>query len=361
MKRNWFPVPSTLLKNCPPLRLGATLSLLGILLTLAAGSVAQASLLGTAGEYGEFILGDSTRSFVDAQGKVAVGGNANFNSFAVASLQSGSTTNLVVGGTLTANSATVQGHIVTGGNATYTQPTVNGNFSSNGVLTLGNFGSVNGNIRYGTGYSPLTTTVNGSVAGPVATPLPVDFAAEAAYLTALSAAQVNPLDPTGTMQFGQLFVAGVAGANFFNITPSQMQSATGGYNISAPAGATVVLNVSGNNVTVNNTGFNFSGGLTVDHVLWNFYEATTVTIQGSAHGSFLAPLAAVVTTNGGFNGNLIAGSLTGSIETHIYDFGDGPPTFFDGELRPPVPEPASLGMLLVAAIGGAGLLRRRTA
>ena len=86
-----------------------------------------------------------------------------------------------------------------------------------------------------------------------------------------------------------------------------------------------------------------------------------MTIQGSARGTFLAPLAAVSTSFGGFHGNLIAGSLTGSIETHTMNDGGGVPTFYDGELRPSVPEPASLGMLLVAAIGGASLLRRRRA
>ena len=354
MKRNCL-IPSLHLAGSP--RVARALA--AGMLALAVGvSSASASLLGTAGQYGEFILGNSTRVNVDAQGKVAVGGNANFTNFTVASQQPTNTTNLVVGGTLNASSATVKGHIVTGGNATYITPTVNGNFSSNGSLSFGSGGTVNGDVRYGTTFNQNGATISGTITGPVATPVPVNFAAEGAYLTALSAAQVNALDPSPTFNFSQLFINGGPGANYFNVTGAQVAAATGGFNINAPAGATVVLNVSGSGFTIPNTGFNLSGGISVDHLLWNFYEATAFTIQGSARGTFLAPLAAVSTTFGGFNGNLIAGSLTGSIETHTMNDGGGVPTFFDGELRPSVPEPASAGMLLVAAIGGASLLRR---
>lgn len=360
MKRICLPAPSTFLTNRKPIRLAATLALVGLLSSLAGVSVAHASLLGTAGEYGEFILGNSTRWSVDAHGKVAVGGNADFTGgFAVATQQPTSTTNLVVGGTLNANGSSVRGNIVTGGNSTYTQPTVHGNFSSNGSLTLGNGGTVNGSVRYAASYSRNGTTVSGSETGGVTTPLPVDFAVEGAYLKALSLAQVNPLDPTPTFQWGQMFVTGGAGANFYNLTGTDLASSTGGFVINAPGGSTVVLNVSGSGFTIPNTGLTLNGGVALTDILWNFHEATALTIQGSANGSFLAPLASISTTYGAFNGNLIAASLTGQIETHTVI--NGNQTFFDGDLRSVVPEPASLGMLLVATIGGAGLLRRRPA
>ena len=43
-----------------------------------------------------------------------------------------------------------------------------------------------------------------------------------------------------------------------------------------------------------NTGFNLSGGITSDHVLLNFYQATTLTLSGSLRSSVLAPFAAVI-------------------------------------------------------------------
>jgi choice-of-anchor A domain-containing protein len=348
--------PSSLLPAAFPCSLAMAFAL-----SLAAASLAGASLLGTAGNYGEFILGNSQRTNVDAQGRVAVGGNASFNNFTVASQQLTTTTNLVVGGTLTAQSASVRGHVVTGGNAGYTTPTVMGDFSSNGSLTLGGRGTVNGNIRYNTAYSPAGTTVSGTVTGSVSTPLPINFATQGAYLSALSAAQVHVGDPSPSFMFSQLFINGMAGENFFNLTGAQVAAATGGFNINAPVGATVVLYVSGTGFTIPNTGFNLSGGITVDHLLWNFHEATSFTIQGSARGTFLAPGAAITTSFGGFNGNLIAASLNGSIETHLFDGGGtgGQPTPFDGPLRP-VPEASSLAMAGIAALVSARLGRVRS-
>ena len=361
MKRTWFPAPTTLLKNCRPLRLTAILPLLGLLVTLAAGSVAQASLLGTAGQYGEFVLGDSTRWGADSHGKIAVGGNLTFpgSGFTVASQQSNATTNLVVGGTFNANGASVKGSIVTGGNATYTNPTVFGNFSSNGSLTLGSGGTVNGNVRHATTYNQNGTTVSGTNTTGT-TPLPVDFASEATYLKALSLAQVNPSDPTPTFQWSQMFITAGAGAHYFNLTSANILASPGGFVITAPAGSSVVLNVSGSGFTFPNTGLTLSGGISLSDILWNFYDATSFTMS-SANGTFLAPLAAVTANSGGFNGNLIVGSLYGNVETHTTY--NGTPTFYDGELRspPPVPEPAALGMLLVGAISGASFFRRRTA
>jgi choice-of-anchor A domain-containing protein len=315
-----------------------------------------ATLLGTAGDYNEFILGNSTRQFVDVHGKVAVGGNATFNGFAVATQMTNATTNLVVGGTLNANSASVVGSIVVGGDATYTQPTVGGNFASNGTLTLGNFGTVTGNLRYQTALVNPNTTVSGTSTGGVSTPLPVDFAAEAAYLNALSQAQVNPADPFGQVMFGtQLFFTGGAGANFFNVTGAVLANSTSGFHISAPAGSSVVINVSGTGFSIPNTGLTLTGGIGLPGVLWNFYEATSLNIVGSANGSFLAPMASITTASGAFNGNLIAGGISGSIEPHLVI--NGQPTPFDGTLRP-VPEPASAAL---AAFGlAAAALRRRS-
>lgn len=358
MKREWFRSPSPLSSFA---QFGATLALLGLVLTLGIGSTAQASLLGTAGQYGEFVLGDSTRWGADSHGKIAVGGNLTFpgNGFTVASQQANNTTNLVVGGTFNANGASVKGSIVTGGNATYTNPTVFGNFSSNGSLTLGSGGTVNGDVRYNAFYNRNGTTVSGSTTGGVTTPLPVDFAAEAAYLKALSLAQVDPTDPTPEFKWSQMFVNVGAGAHYFNLTSADIATAPGGFVITAPAGSTVVLNVSGSGFTFPNTGMTLSGGISISDILWNFYDATSFTMS-SANGTFLAPLAAVTANSGGFNGNLIVGSLYGNVETHTNY--NGTPTLFDGDLRtPPVPEPASLGMLLVGAIGGTSLLRRRTA
>src|SRR5262245_27190712 len=91
----------------------------------------RAATLGGAAAYGEFILGNSTRSNVNTQGRVAVGGNADFNNFSIGTQQISTLDNLVVGGTVNAKSATVYGNIYSGGNFTYNNATIFGNVNGN--------------------------------------------------------------------------------------------------------------------------------------------------------------------------------------------------------------------------------------
>jgi choice-of-anchor A domain-containing protein len=339
---------------------GLAFAMLSLLAAGAPASVAYATLVGPAEGYGEFILQNATRSMATSQRKIAVGGNADYASMSLAGAESNSTTNIVVGGTLTAKTGTMQGHVVSGGDFSYTTPTVSGNVSSNGAVKFAGNGTVAGNVRYNSTYSPSSTTVLGSVTGAVSTAVPIDFAAAASYLTALSAAQVNASDPSAVQNYSQLDFAGGAGTNFFNVSGTLVQGANGGYNISAPAGATVVINVSGNGFTIPSTGFNFSGGITADRVLWNFYQATSLSISGSMGGSVLAPNAAVATNFGNLSGQIIAQSLTGNIS--IFASGAGA-TGFTGDLRPvAVPEAASWALLsTVTALCGVVTWRRRAA
>ncbi|HEY4231959.1 MAG TPA: choice-of-anchor A family protein [Lacipirellulaceae bacterium] len=321
---------------------------------LASCQAALASIaLGTAGDYSEFVIGNSTRSNTNVSGAVAAGGTAQFTSFGIGSGISSSTTNLVVGGALTDQNSNVKGSIVTGGNANYTNPSVTGNFSSNGSLTLQN-GSVTGNVRYNTAFSQGGATIGGTITGGVATPIGVNFANEASFLTNLSAAQVNGGDPIPVDNFGTLtFTAVGASAHFFNATGAQLQAATG-FKIDAPAGATVVINASGSNFTVANTGFTLTGGITVDHVLWNMYQATTLSLS-SISGSVLAPLASVTANNGSYNGNFIAAALNGNIGSSTVD------EYFNGSLRQSVPEASAWALMLVVGIAAEFTRRWRRA
>ena len=127
-----------------------------------------------------------------------------------------------------------------------------------------------------------------------------------------------------------------------------------------------MINISG--VTDN---FRYFGidvtGTDRQHVLYNFYDATSLTIAGiSVQGSILAPLADVNFSNGNIEGTLIAGSLAGSGESHDFMFRGSIPSPPVEEPPPPVvvtqtPEPSSL---ILAGIGGLGLFvaaRRRRA
>lgn len=350
---------------------------LAAMLLLAAAPVA-AGPLGIAGDYNEFVFGNSNRQWVDTHGKVAVGGNLQLNGVAIASqMPTGSGVNLVVGGNLTATNGTINGSTVVGGNVNYTNPTINGNLSAGGSVTFNpnSGGSVNngGTITYGTSFIKPNWMNPPAVQGSVTQP--IDFAAAAATLTALSQAQVGANDPTATFQWSQLFFTGGAGLNVYGITEAMLEGASGGFNINAPSGATVIINVSGQNLSLFNTGLNLTGGITLDRILWNFYEATSLTLAGSWNGSILATQASAYANYGGMNGNLIVAALHGyggpatasSLETHT-NF-NGQPTYFTGTMRPvptpdpdpdptPVPEPGTVALFGLGALL-AGLSRRR--
>jgi choice-of-anchor A domain-containing protein/uncharacterized repeat protein (TIGR01451 family) len=56
-------------------------------------------------------------------------------------------------------------------------------------------------------------------------------------------------------------------------------------------------------------------------VIWNFFEATTLTLSGvNVHGSILAPFANVTTQSGNIDGQLIANSFAGPLELHWVPF-----------------------------------------
>lgn len=117
-----------------------------------------------------------------------------------------------------------------------------------------------------------------------------------------------------------------------------------------PAGATMVVNISGTSpvlamqggVWVNGTQFSLHGsnaGYIASHIVWNFYEATSVSLQGQDQlpGMILVPNASSTTTvsthlNGRVfvNGNLNFGTAGGSgLETHSFSapgFPCQPPT-----------------------------------
>lgn len=100
-----------------------------------------------------------------------------------------------------------------------------------------------------------------------------------------------------------------------------------------PDGATVIVNVSGTNPSVNNFGAAFTdpvggGNASVFNLLWNFYEATSLTIP-NFRGTVIAPLADVRLTGGNFDGRLFVGGnleVDGAgHEIHNYAFGGALP------------------------------------
>ncbi len=235
-------------------------------------------------EFSELVFGNDTRSYTDVQGRVAVGGSGNFTGFSV--------------GTSLSDSDGTRDDLIVGGNLTYTNGQIfNGNVRSGGTATLSSWGHPNGSYIAG---NPLNFT-----------DLKSQATSTSSYLAGLSTTN------SSTFQYGTLTLTGTKAISVINVSGSQLSTANS-INLSAPAGGILVLNVSGTSDKMQYAGMNLSG-ITNSNVIWNFYEATTLTIAGiGVKGTVLAPNATVSFSNGNIDGSLIANNVSGSGEIHYH-------------------------------------------
>ena len=98
-------------------------------------------------------------------------------------------------------------------------------------------------------------------------------------------------------------------------------------------------------------------GDSYDNVIFNFYEATALTISGiTVEGSILAPLAQVTAYNGNINGTVIAQSLT----TWNMSLNNRPFESIGDAVAPtPVPEPGTLVLFSCSLLFFSSLLKRK--
>ncbi|MFE0100682.1 choice-of-anchor A family protein [Streptomyces sp. NPDC059009] len=268
----------------------------------AQGCPAPDSALGLATSYNEFVEGDAVRS-PDSEGAVAVGGDADFTGgFSVGS-HLGSTSSLRGGASL------VVGGTLRTGDTAHT------------VLEHGGgvYGSLDG--------KPVEVKDKGAKAGQGKSP--IDFAKEFRQLRADSADYAR-LNANGTARLtgegaaARLTLSGTDDKNnVFTVEAAELQQAKH-IVIDAPAGSTVVVNVTGSTYDQAAAATYRVDGPAAK-LLWNFPTATKVTkhSHNAWPGTVLAPDAAVDLGDGGpVNGSVIAKSLrgTGSAETHHHPF-----------------------------------------
>lgn len=337
----------------------------GASLTATAGPME--TLAEIAGEYNVFVLGNMGSAVTpytsQSQGAIAVGGSLWLQDFAVASRTTHGNAALTVGSDIWQRRGTISGATHIGGNANFTR--------DRGGTTIQGTLDVHGRLL------SAPTSVGTIHTGVSAAALPLDFSAIGDELRAAAAFLADDgadqgLQGTVQISSGSVTLTGTSTElNVFTMTAAQMAAlGNTSFTIRAPAGSTVIVNVSGTNVRVGapgNFGFNYSG-VGADHVLFNFYEATQLTMR-SFDGSILAPYAAVTFTNGQMNGTLMAAQLDGVANYGNGAFMDRP---FAGDLpliqvaiansslpASEVPEPSTLAALAAAAAGFAMLRRRR--
>ncbi len=253
-------------------------------------SAAPLGSLGVAGQFNAFIFGDDSESDTDAEGRVAVGGDATLSNYGVGDAlanSNGARDDLIVGGQLDA---------------------------SNGQV-------YNGNVVYGSSDSLDSFNVpNGTVRQDNV----VDFSGAAFNLKQASLNWASE-SANGTVSFnnGSLVLTGDNSAvNVFDVPGSDLSTANG-VTVGAPAGSMVLINVSGTGDSFPSTGVTLVGVDRQD-ILWNFSEAASLTVQGtsvegiSVEGSVLAPYAAVSFSNGNIEGTLVAAALSGNGELQNY-------------------------------------------
>jgi len=236
-----------------------------------------AAPLGAATPFNVFVTGDAYLQGSDSEGALAVGGNATLRNYSVGATlpnSNGTRNVLVVGGNLTFTSGAIQN-----GNAVY---------GDVGMLT---------NVIFPQGGSAQ----QGSV---------LDFGAATTQLRGLSTYYATlATNGTTSVQNGALTLSGSSTTlNIFTVSGSAVAGARN-VTINAPASSTVLVNIDGTTGGFTNANFTLNG-VDASHVLYNFYQATALTLQKAPiQGSILAPSAAIDFTAGVITGTLVGASL----------------------------------------------------
>lgn len=273
-------------------------------LNLEARDVPAAYDLGAATDYNLVAFNDINVFNSDIEGRVAVGDDATLQSYGI--------------GTGLPNSNGTRDDLIVGDELQYQWGQVfNGNLVYGTTANLDGVGIPNGTERQEANV--------------------FDFAALDAELTAKSTTW-GAEAPNGltNVRYGNIYLRGSHPTlDIFTLTPAQLNGAYS-ITIKAPSTATILINVPGTNVNIQNLGLHLKG-VDCSQILWNFPDATEVNLSGvGLEGSFLAPNANFNFNNGQIEGTVIADSFNGNGELHICT----------SEIRIEIPEYSSLSGLV---------------
>jgi len=252
--------------------------------------------LGISADYSIFALNGITLSNAVVAGRIAAGGDVDLQ-------------NVVIGKHAEIDSPE-EGVLVAGGDIDYSKGTVH----SGSIIAAGSVDGVSDKVQ-------RTLDTGATVTGY--TDLPFEFDYESEYLRRLSA-RLAGLEPTGVIKQckNTLTLRGdaVSDIQIFSIDMQQIERAQSLHLKDIARHMTVVINVSGEGA-VENIGMAISGWLH-DRVLFNFYEAYSLTFRSVAlKGSVLAPYAEVTAESGVIFGNVIVDTWHGSMKVGNDDCG----------------------------------------
>ncbi len=255
-------------------------------------SIDHGCFVTTLGDINVYAIKDATPTGADTEGKLYVGGNLTASGYSVGAKATVDCTkySLVVGGNVS-----LSGGSVRAGKASYA--------GTSGTASATNFDC--GGLTRGK---------------------PIDFTALEAEVEDLSL-KLSKLPVTDCTVSATGGVTITATNPKFSVCSIDAAKLTGSsvVNLNFPAGSSVAVNVSG--LTANWAGAavclngQCADSAQANQVVWNFYEATSLTASGIAiEGSVLAPLATLGGGGGHIAGQVIVKYLTGGLEYHPYMF-----------------------------------------
>ncbi len=297
------------------------LSMLAVLAAISAPAAAGTIDLGVASNYNAFIFGDYATNGNSTAGALAIGGNANINGHSIGNNKS-NYYGAVIGGDL--------GGTPWGG-------------SANGNLWVG--GTNNKGSNYTSGHVDTSATASA----------PVDFGAAKTYLTSLSGG-LAAVHATGAYDKPNNWTQTLTGSNssveFFSLNANDLISANFSLN-NIVSGATLIFNVAGSDVTLGWPWQSFSNY----NVLFNFYEASSVTLQNAGITANILAVNATMYGSGNLYGTVVANNWNNAFTLGNGGFVTTETALFAG-VTAAVPEPSSYA-LLVAGLAIIGLTATR--
>jgi choice-of-anchor A domain-containing protein len=190
------------------------------------------------------------------------------------------------------------------------------------VITPGAFlsnGQVYGKVLYSSKISHSGVTFIGGWAER--TVLPIDFDLAKSRLQNMSQALSGYTAIAAVKQYSTLNLVGTdPDLNVFAVDASQFTD-TYDYYFDVPATSSVIVNVSGTAPVIQNAGIRFKQNIGARKMLWNFHQATTLTVQSTQfRGSILAPRAAATISWASLSGSIVAQSADVTAELYLAPF-----------------------------------------